>query len=100
MATLGAMDLEGRVALVTGAGSGIGHAARLPRAFAHEANVADPDDVARMVDATVERFGSLDVPVNNAAINHEAPLLEVGVDDWDAVLEVNLRGPFCCLQAA
>jgi glucose 1-dehydrogenase len=122
------VELEGKVALVTGAGSGIGqaiaqamadagaavcinwfrdygdeaqeHAARLPRAFAHEADVSDPDAVAAMVAAATARFGSLDVLVNNAAVNHEAPLLDVAVDDWERVLHVNLRGAFCCLQAA
>jgi glucose 1-dehydrogenase len=122
------MELEGKVALVTGAGSGIGqavaqamvdagaavcinwfrdhgqaaqdHAARLPRAFAYEADVSNPDDVARMVEQTVGRLGRLDVLVNNAAINRSAPLLDMAVDDWDAVLHVNLRGAFCCMQAA
>lgn len=122
------MELEGKVALVTGAGSGIGqaiaqamgdagaavcinwwgdygpeaaqHAARLPRAFAFEADVAEAEQVAGMIQATVDRFGRLDVLVNNAAVNRSAPLLELSLADWDAVLRVNLRGAFCCLQAA
>ena len=122
------MELEGKVALVTGAGSGIGrelaqamsdagasvcinwfgehgddaaaHAAALLRAFAFEADVADADAVGSMVAEVVERFGSLDVLVNNAAINRQAPLLDIGLDDWDAVIRSNLRGSFCCLQAA
>ena len=126
--TLNRLDLRGKVALVTGAGSGIGqgvaqamadagaavginwfraygqeardHAARLPHAFAYEADVSNPDEVARMVKQTIDRLGGLDVLVNNAAINRSAPLLDTTVDDWDAVLHVNLRGAFCCLQAA
>jgi glucose 1-dehydrogenase len=122
------MELSGKVALVTGAGSGIGravaqaladegaavcinwfgehgdaaqaHAAALGRAMAYEADVSDPEAVAAMVAATIERFGALDVLVNNAAIARPSPLLDVAVDDWDAVLRVNLRGAFCCLQAA
>ena len=122
------MELAGKVALVTGGGSGIGravvqgmadagaavcinwfgehgvqaheHAEQLGRGFAYEANVSDVDAAARMVDATVERLGGLDVLVNNAAINRSAPLLEMRLEDWDAVLKVNLRGAFCCLQAA
>ena len=122
------MELHGRVALVTGGGSGIGqaiaqaladagaavcinwfgqygqdardHASRLPRASAYEADVSNEEQVAEMVAATIERFGSLDILVNNAAINHSAPLLEMPLREWDAILAVNLRGSFCCLQAA
>ncbi len=122
------MELEGKVAIVTGAGSGIGsavaqrladagaavcinyygayeteaheHAGRLPRAIAVSANVADPKEVGAMVDRTVHELGSLDVLVNNAGIEHSAPLLELEPADWDRVIDVNLRGAFCCLQAA
>lgn len=122
------IELAGKAALVTGGGSGIGqavaqamadagaticidwfgdhgqaaqdHAARLNHAFAYEADVSCPDQVAEMVAATIERFGSLDVLVNNAAINRSAPLLDTPLEEWDAVLRVNLRGAFCCLQTA
>jgi glucose 1-dehydrogenase len=121
------MALEGKVAIVTGAGSGIGHAiaqgladagaavcinyhgayqseaealaALLPRAIAVSADVSDPDQVAAMVEATVSRFGRLDVLVNNAGIEHSAPILEIDLADWDTIINVNLRGAFCCLQA-
>ena len=71
------MELAGKVALVTGDGG-----------FAYEANVSDVDAVARMVDATIERFGALDVLVNNAAINRSARVLDMRLEDWDAVLKV------------
>lgn len=52
-----------------------------------------------MLDEVEERFGRANVLVNNAAINTEAPLLDVDLEHWDALLSVNLRGPMCCLQA-
>ena len=76
------------------------HAASLPRAISHEANVADPAEAAEMVKRTVDELGGLDVLVNNAGIEHSAPILDLELEDWDRVLEVNLRGAFCCLQAA
>jgi glucose 1-dehydrogenase len=76
------------------------HAASLPRAIAHEANVADPEDAARMMQTTIDELGGLDVLVNNAGIEHSTPILDLELSDWDKVLEVNLRGAFCCLQAA
>ena len=122
------MELDGKVAIVTGAGSGIGqaiaqaladagagvcinyygayddeakqHAARLPKAIAVSADVSDPGDAARLVSTTVQELGGVDVLVNNAGIEHSIPILDLEVKDWDAVIAVNLRGAFCCLQAA
>jgi glucose 1-dehydrogenase len=122
------MNLEGKAAIVTGAGSGIGraiaqaladagaavcvnyfgayeeeakaHAHGLPRAIAVSADVSDPDQATSLVATTVEQFGSIDVLVNNAAIEHAAPLLDIELADWDRVVGVDLRGAFCCLQAA
>jgi glucose 1-dehydrogenase len=76
------------------------HAASLPRAIAYEANVADPGEAAEMVQRTVDELGGLDVLVNNAGIEHSAPILDLELEDWDRVLEVNLRGAFSSLQAA
>jgi len=122
------MDLEGKVAIVTGAGSGIGssiadalaaagaavcinyygayeddaraHAARLPHAIAVAANIADADEVAAMVAKTTAELGPPDVLVNNAGVEHSTPLLDVTLDEWDAIVGVDLRGAFICLQAA
>ncbi|WP_435074013.1 SDR family NAD(P)-dependent oxidoreductase [Halorubrum sp. HHNYT27] len=126
-------DLTGRVAVVTGGGRGIGRAITLGLAAAGAtvvpsartaseveavaeaarelgadargiaADVTDDDDVAALVDRTVERFGSLDVLVNNAGFNPNEALgdpADIEADAVDDVLDVNLRGAFRTLRAA
>src|SRR5438105_979863 len=120
------MDLNGKVAVVTGAGSGIGYAiaerladagaavcvgylgyeedaralaARLPRAIAVRADVSVAADVRAMVDRTVRELGTVDVLVNNAGIEKEVPFLDLDEETWDTTLAVNLKGPFLCAQA-
>ena len=68
-------------------------------AIALQGNVTDPADVERVVDATVERFGRLDILVNNAGITRDALLLRMKDEEWDAVLNVNLKGAFLCSRA-
>jgi len=53
-----------------------------------------------MVDCALERFGGINVLVNCAGITTKAPFLELPEEDWDAVLAVDLKGPFLCTQAA
>jgi glucose 1-dehydrogenase len=67
-----------------------------------DADVSRWEDVDRLVTATVERFGRLDVMVNNAAIAGPASksLLETSEEDWDAIMAVNLRGVFLCCKRA
>ncbi len=123
-------DLSGRVAVVTGGSRGLGlemaealgeAGARLVIAArraqwlqpaeehlmglglevaAMECDVADPTGAKALVEFTLNRFGRLDVLVNNAGVSWGAPLEEMPVDRWRQVLEVNLTGAFLVTQAA
>jgi NAD(P)-dependent dehydrogenase (short-subunit alcohol dehydrogenase family) len=123
-------DLSGRVALITGAGVGFGEAISLGfaefgcdiaacdldienpqrtaervrklgrRALALKANVAVPDDIFAMVDATVKEFGGIDILINCAGIPQHDPAETTPLETWDRVLDINLRGTFLCCQAA
>lgn len=122
--------LAGKVAIVTGAGSGLGEATTKALARAGVAvaaadmradavqrvvdaivsadgkaisltvDVADPAQVQRCVDATVRAFGRLDVVVNNAGVDYTRPFYELSVEEWDRVLDVNLRAAFLFARAA
>lgn len=121
-------ELKGRVALVTGAGRNIGRAialelaaagagvvvnARTSRAEAEAvareigrdamvamADVTDRAAVDAMVKATLDRFGRLDILVNNAAVRGEKPFEELDQATWHKVLAIVLDGAFHCAQAA
>jgi pyridoxal 4-dehydrogenase len=116
--------LDGRVAIVTGGAQGIGRAivdkladegatvvvADVNGEGAEQAapeggagmriDVSNQDDVKRMVDETVSRYGKLDVLVNNAAIVPFTPWDEVSYDDWRRIMSVNLDGMFHSIKAA
>ena len=62
------------------------------------ADVTSQEDVETLVKATTDRFGKVDILVNNAGINRDGLLLRMKLDDWDAVLNTNLRGAFLCTQ--
>jgi NAD(P)-dependent dehydrogenase (short-subunit alcohol dehydrogenase family) len=64
------------------------------------ADITRPDDVQRMMEQTIARFGRLDALVNNAGVAVFAPLLETSDEDWNRVISVNLTGPFICTKAA
>jgi len=69
-------------------------------AVALGADVRVAADVAAMVQSAVDRFGRLDVLVNNAGAQTWTPLLDVTEQEWDLVIETNLKGCFLCTQAA
>lgn len=64
------------------------------------ADLAEPSEAKRLVADTVRRFGRLDLLVNNAGIFFRTPLAATTPAQWDRLLDVNLRGPFFCSQAA
>jgi NAD(P)-dependent dehydrogenase (short-subunit alcohol dehydrogenase family) len=122
-------DLTGRVALITGAGRGMGRASAeriaadgarvvvndLDEARATEvadrlvsegaeavgvaADVSAAADVCRLVDAAREEFGEVDVLVNNAGVLRRTGILALEEDEWDLVLDVNLKGTYLCTRA-
>jgi 3-oxoacyl-[acyl-carrier protein] reductase len=121
-------ELAGKVALVTGGARNIGRAiaqslaaggasvmvnARTSRADAektvemigsnaafHMADITKPADVTALVEATVKRFGRLDLLVNNAAVRYETAFSSMSYQEWRTVLAIVLDGAFLCAQAA
>jgi NAD(P)-dependent dehydrogenase (short-subunit alcohol dehydrogenase family) len=120
------MRLAGKVAIITGAGAGIGRAAALlfakegarvvvadcdpergeetvkfieekgGRAIFVQVDVSKAADVKNMVKTTVETYGKLDILINNAGIYAQADVVEVAEEEWDRILDVNLKGVFLC----
>ncbi|CCC87910.1 3-oxoacyl-[acyl-carrier protein] reductase [Staphylococcus aureus subsp. aureus LGA251] len=68
--------------------------------FAIQANVADADEVKAMIKEVVSQFGSLDVLVNNAGITRDNLLMRMKEEEWDDVIDTNLKGVFNCIQKA
>lgn len=122
-------EFEGKVAIVTGAGSGLGRAIslRLARGSAHvvvndvssagaestvaqikelggeavavQGDVTRSQDVKRMVDTAVKRYGDVHILVNNAGIIFPTHVFDLEEEEWDRVIEVNLKGTYLCARA-
>ncbi|RZO87772.1 MAG: 3-oxoacyl-[acyl-carrier-protein] reductase [Kiritimatiellaceae bacterium] len=122
-------ELDGKCAVVTGAARGLGQAIAVKlaaagadlalcdlqvawledsaaqvralgrRAEVYGVNVADGESVAAGVKAIESDFGAIDVLVNNAGITKDGLLMRMSEADWDAVLDVNLKGTFLCTKA-
>jgi 3-oxoacyl-[acyl-carrier protein] reductase len=123
------MRLEGKVAIITGSGRGLGKEAAFlfaeegakvvvgdinyesaeevaaaigeegGEAMAVKLDVTDSASIQAMVDKVLERFGSIDVLVNNAGITADAQLVKMNEDQWDRVIAVNLKGVYNCTKA-
>jgi len=123
------LGLMGKVAIVTGAGGGIGAAicerlglegakvivsdidfhkaeieaksltARGVSAIAVTADVVDASSVAALVSKAIETFGRIDILVNNAGFQRDKRIVNMSEDDWDAVVDVILKGAFLCSKA-
>lgn len=69
-------------------------------AFAVQADISQPDDCKRLFDEAIQGMGGVDILVANAGIQRDAAFTEMSLEDWRAVIDVNLTGQFLCAQHA
>lgn len=74
-------------------------AGKSDRAFFHKIDVRDKSHAERLVAAALERYGHIDVLLNGAGVMSRIPVLEMPEEEWDRVLDINLKGTFLCSQA-
>lgn len=70
------------------------------KAISHMADVTNRSDVKKMCDAAIDRFGTIDILVNTAGIARDALLYKMTEEQWDEVIDINLKGSFNCAQFA
>jgi acetoacetyl-CoA reductase len=122
-------DLQGAVVVVTGASRGLGRAiaeelagagakivvnyarSKEPAeelvsqlgeddALAVQADISDPDQAKKLIDETMQKFGRVDVLVNNAGITQDRSLRKMAIEDWDKVINVDLNSCYYTVHAA
>jgi glucose 1-dehydrogenase len=70
------------------------------RAFAHRADVSSEEQVQKMFQKMFQEFGTIDILINNAGLQKDAPFDEITIDQWNTVIDVNLTGQFLCAREA
>ena len=73
-------------------------ARQIPEAFAIAADVRKSEEVQRMIAAVIERWGRLDIQINNAGVSRDRRLIEMTDEEWSDLIDVNLTGAFYCLR--
>ncbi len=71
-----------------------------PESVAIQADISDPEQAARLIEETIQRFGRIDVLVNNAGINIDRSMKNLSIEDWSKVIQNDLSGSFYTLKAA
>ena len=69
------------------------------KAITVQADVTIPEDAKRMIKETIDGLGRVDILVNNAGFNRDTLLLRMSIEDWDEVMDLNLRAVFLCTKA-